>query len=218
MAWTPEVTARIFEPFFTTKPAGKGTGLGLSTVYGIVKQFGGHVLAYSEPGHGTTVKVYLPRAEGVAAATTREESPALRAGLETVLVVEDDAVIRKVARRVLEMQSYTVLVASTPTEALEVAAQFEGRIDLLLTDVILPEVTGPRLAELLCSAGPASRCCTCPAMPTMPSCRAGSSRRAPSSCPSPSRRRRCSGECGRRSTSTVPPAPRPARSRWCPAS
>jgi two-component system cell cycle sensor histidine kinase/response regulator CckA len=107
------------------------------------------VLAYSEPGRGTTVKVYLPRAEGVAAATTREESPPLRAGLETVLVVEDDEVIRRVARRVLEMQSYTVLVASTPTEALEVAAQFEGRIDLLLTDVILPGVTGPRLAELL---------------------------------------------------------------------
>jgi signal transduction histidine kinase/ActR/RegA family two-component response regulator len=146
---TPEVRAHIFEPFFTTKPAGKGTGLGLSTVYGIVKQFGGHVLAYSEPGHGTTVKVYLPRAEGVAAATTREESPPLRAGLETILVVEDDEVIRKVARRVLEMQSYTVLMASTPTEALEVAAQFEGRIDLLLTDVILPGVTGPRLAELL---------------------------------------------------------------------
>jgi len=146
---TPEVRTHIFEPFFTTKPAGKGTGLGLSTVYGIVKQFGGHVFAYSEPGHGTTVKVYLPRAEGVAMTAPREESPPLRAGLETILVVEDDPGIQKVARRVLEMQAYTVLVASTPSEALEVAAQFEGRIDLLLTDVILPGVTGPRLAELL---------------------------------------------------------------------
>jgi two-component system, cell cycle sensor histidine kinase and response regulator CckA len=143
------VKARIFEPFFTTKPAGKGTGLGLSTVYGIVKQCGGHVFAYSEPGHGTTIKVYLPRAEGVAMTAAHEERPPLRTGLETILVVEDDPGIRKVARRVLEMQAYTVLTAATPAEALEVAAQFEGRIDLLLTDVVLPGLTGPRLAELL---------------------------------------------------------------------
>jgi two-component system, cell cycle sensor histidine kinase and response regulator CckA len=146
---TPEVMAHIFEPFFTTKPVGKGTGLGLSTVYGIVKQFGGHVFAYSEPGHGTTIKVYLPRAEGVATTAPREERPPVRTGLETILVVEDDPGIRKVARRVLEMQAFTVLVASTASEALEVAAQLEGRIDLLLTDVILPGLTGPRLAELL---------------------------------------------------------------------
>jgi two-component system cell cycle sensor histidine kinase/response regulator CckA len=146
---TAEVKAHIFEPFFTTKPAGKGTGLGLSTVYGIVKQFGGHVFAYSEPGHGTTIKVYLPRAEGVTMTASHEEHPPLRAGLETILLVEDDPGIRRVARRVLEMQAYTVLVASTATEALELAAQFEGRIDLLLTDVVMPGLTGPRLAELL---------------------------------------------------------------------
>jgi signal transduction histidine kinase/ActR/RegA family two-component response regulator len=146
---TPEVKAHIFEPFFTTKPAGKGTGLGLATVYGIVKQFGGHIFVYSEPGHGTTVKVYLPRAEGVAITAMGEERAPPEAGLETLLLVEDDPGIRKVARRILEMQAYTVLVASTPNEALEVAAQFKGRIDLLLTDVVLPGLTGPRLAELL---------------------------------------------------------------------
>ena len=146
---TPEVKAHIFEPFFTTKPAGKGTGLGLATVYGIVKQFGGHIFVYSEPGHGTTVKVYLPRAEGVAITAMGEERAPPGAGLETLLLVEDDPGIRKVARRILEMQAYTVLVASTPNEALEVAAQFKGRIDLLLTDVALPGLTGPRLAEIL---------------------------------------------------------------------
>ena len=146
---TPEVKAHIFEPFFTTKPAGKGTGLGLATVYGIVRQFGGHIFVYSEPGHGTTVKVYLPRAEGVAITAMGEERAPPGAGLETLLLVEDDPGIRKVARRILEMQAYTVLVASTPNEALEVAAQFKGRIDLLLTDVVLPGLTGPRLAEIL---------------------------------------------------------------------
>jgi two-component system, cell cycle sensor histidine kinase and response regulator CckA len=146
---TLEVKAHIFEPFFTTKPAGKGTGLGLATVYGIVKQFGGYIFVYSEPGHGTTVKVYLPRAEGVATPALREERAPPRAGRETLLLVEDDPGIRKVARRILEMQAYTVLVAGTPGEALEIAAQYEGRIDLLLTDVVLPGQTGPRLAEIL---------------------------------------------------------------------
>ena len=146
---TPEVKAHVFEPFFTTKPAGKGTGLGLATVYGIVKQFGGHIFVYSEPGHGTTVKVYLPRAEGVAITAMGEERAPPGAGLETLLLVEDDPGIRKVTRRILEMQAYTVLLASTPNEALEVAAQYQGRIHLLLTDVFLPGLTGPRLAEIL---------------------------------------------------------------------
>jgi signal transduction histidine kinase/CheY-like chemotaxis protein len=146
---TPETKAHMFEPFFTTKPAGKGTGLGLSTVYGIIKQFGGHIFVYSEPGHGTTMKVYLPRAEGTAAAARPDDAAPLGVGMETILLVEDDAGILKVARRVLEMQGYSVLVAATSVEALEIAAKLEARIDLLLTDVIMPGHTGPRLVELI---------------------------------------------------------------------
>jgi two-component system cell cycle sensor histidine kinase/response regulator CckA len=146
---TPEVQARMFEPFFTTKPAGKGTGLGLSTVHGIVKQLGGHVFVYSEPGHGTTIKIYIPRAEArVAAKATPEPLVAVEAS-ETILMVEDDAGIRTVIRRVLEEQGYRVLGAATPQLALEVAARHEGPIHLLLTDVVMPEMTGAHLSERL---------------------------------------------------------------------
>jgi signal transduction histidine kinase/CHASE3 domain sensor protein/ActR/RegA family two-component response regulator len=147
---TPDVQARIFEPFFTTKPHGKGTGLGLSTVFGIVKQLGGHIFVYSEPGHGSTFKVYLPRFEGAA----EPAPPALEPGVwvggtETVLIVEDDAAIREVVRRVLEMASYTVVEAATPRDALAVAERHEGPIHLLLTDVVMPELTGRQLADRL---------------------------------------------------------------------
>jgi CheY-like chemotaxis protein len=147
---TPEVRARIFEPFFTTKPRGKGTGLGLSTVFGIVKQSGGHIFVYSEPGHGTTVKVYLPRAEGAARAVTptAEAMPDVRRP-GTILLVEDDTSVRAVTRRLLESGGYTVLEAATPSKARDFAERHGEPIHLLLTDVVMPEMSGPKLAALI---------------------------------------------------------------------
>jgi len=146
---TPEVKAHVFEPFFTTKPRGKGSGLGLSTVFGIVKQLGGHIFVYSEPDQGTTFKVYLPKAEGsIAAAPARAAAP-VEGGQETILVVEDEPAIRSVIRRLLGMSAYTVLDAGTPAEALELAGSSEHAIDLLLTDVVLPGMSGWELAERL---------------------------------------------------------------------
>jgi two-component system cell cycle sensor histidine kinase/response regulator CckA len=151
---TPEIKAHIFEPFFTTKPRGKGTGLGLSTVFGIVKQLGGHVFVYSEPDHGTTFKVYLPRAEGAIVAPPTQQTAAAEGGPETILFVEDDPAIRKVLRRFLEMSAYTVLEAASPREALTLAAGYDRRIDLLLTDVVMPEMSGRELAERLAAERP----------------------------------------------------------------
>ena len=150
----PEVREHIFEPFFTTKPHGRGTGLGLSTVFGIVKQFGGHIFVNSEPGQGTTVKIYLPRAEGaVTPAGVTHRSPAIT-GSETILVVEDEAEIRGIVRRVLETEGYTILEAATPGGALAEARQHSGPIHLLLTDVILPEMSGRQLADRLLADRP----------------------------------------------------------------
>jgi two-component system cell cycle sensor histidine kinase/response regulator CckA len=145
---TPEVRAHVFEPFFTTKPQGKGTGLGLATVYGIVKQSAGYILLESEPGHGTTFELYFPRTSDLitpvlAASTTP------RSGTETILVVEDDPLVRKVACRSLAAAGYHVLVASNGREALEVAARVKARLDLLLTDVIMPGLNGRELADEL---------------------------------------------------------------------
>ncbi|MCX5889070.1 MAG: ATP-binding protein [Deltaproteobacteria bacterium] len=141
---------RIFEPFFTTKEMGKGTGLGLSTVHGIVKQSGGHISVYSEPGHGTNFKVYLPRLsqseEKEAAAPSK--CP-LHRGSETILLVEDEDMVRHVARRLLEMNGYTVLEASSGHDALSVSQQTPGRIHLMLTDVVMPGISGGETAELL---------------------------------------------------------------------
>jgi len=146
---TPEVKAHIFEPFFTTKPRGKGTGLGLSTVFGIVKQLGGYVFVYSEPGQGSSFRIYLPRAEGAVAAGPAPVSETLVGGPETILFVEDDPSIRQVVRRFLEMAAYTVLEAPSPRHALEIAGAYERPIDLLLTDVVMPEMSGRQLAEQL---------------------------------------------------------------------
>jgi PAS domain S-box-containing protein len=144
---TEEVKAHIFEPFFTTKEEGKGTGLGLATVYGIVDQSGGHVEVYSELGVGTTFKVYLPRVEEAAEQIGQDQQPqALSSGVETILLVEDDEMVRELARRSLEQQGYTVLSAEHPDEALLTNVRHNGSIDLLITDVVMPGMGGRELA------------------------------------------------------------------------
>ncbi|HUQ45709.1 MAG TPA: ATP-binding protein [Gemmatimonadaceae bacterium] len=140
--------AQIFDPFFTTKEKGQGTGLGLSTVYGIVKQSGGFIWVYSEPGHGTVFRVYLARTQHSAARRTGSEVPTpVTRGSETILLAEDEAPVRTVARRLLQRAGYTVLEASTGTEALEVARRPGVAIHLLLTDLVMPELNGRELAE-----------------------------------------------------------------------
>jgi PAS domain S-box-containing protein len=145
-----ETQAHLFEPFFTTKPVGEGTGLGLATVYGIVKQSGGHIKVASAPGQGTTFNVYLPRLEEPTAG--ERAGPALSQmprGTETVLLVEDEASVRSLTHYLLSQCGYKVLAASNGVEALEAAAKFAGRIDLLVTDVVMPRMGGPQLAEAL---------------------------------------------------------------------
>jgi two-component system cell cycle sensor histidine kinase/response regulator CckA len=152
--WTLETQPHIFEPFFTTKPVGEGTGLGLSTVYGIVKQSDGYIWVYSEVGVGTTFKVYLPRIE-VAAATLREERPAPAArSTETVLLVEDEETLRGLLRETLEGNGYTVLVARDGAEALQTADAHAGPIHLIVTDLIMPGMTGRSAAEEIASTRP----------------------------------------------------------------
>jgi signal transduction histidine kinase len=146
---------RIFEPFFTTKEPGKGTGMGLSTVYGIVKQSGGHIEVASQPGQGARFDVYLPRVSA-----EQEDRPGLRGakrpdgGSETVLLVEDDDLVRKAARRILETEGYRVLEAANGAEALGLAESFDGPIDLLLTDVVMPRMNGRDLAFALRGSRP----------------------------------------------------------------
>jgi two-component system, cell cycle sensor histidine kinase and response regulator CckA len=142
--------AHVFEPFFTTKEKGKGTGLGLATVYGIVKQSGGYVWVYSEPGHGTTFKIYLPRAEEGATSDPRELSSAGRSlprGTEVVLLVEDEKGVRDLAREYLELSGYSVIEAEDGYTALELTAMHAGPIHLLITDVVMPGISGRELAD-----------------------------------------------------------------------
>jgi PAS domain S-box-containing protein len=147
--------ARIFEPFFTTKEQGKGTGLGLSTVYGIVKQSGGNIWVYSEEGLGTTFKVYLPRLDQVVeVGLPGEAQAALPQGTETILLVEDEEMIRKAAREILEVNGYRVLEASGGDEALMICREHKARIQLLMTDVVMPQMNGRELAERLASLRP----------------------------------------------------------------
>jgi two-component system cell cycle sensor histidine kinase/response regulator CckA len=154
---TPEVMLKIFEPFFSTKEIGRGTGLGLSTVYGIVKQTGGYVFPESEPGRGTTMRVYLPRyVEAIAEAEAepekierRPEKPKDLTGQGTVLLVEDEDAVRSFAARALGQRGYNVLQATTGVEALEVFARHQGEVDLVVSDVVMPEMDGPTLFEKL---------------------------------------------------------------------
>jgi two-component system, cell cycle sensor histidine kinase and response regulator CckA len=150
MGMSRDVQQRVFEPFFTTKDQGKGTGLGLSTVYGIVKQSGGDVWIYSEPGKGTTFKVYFPRADdGAPMSTPKDEDQAAPRGTETILVVEDDPALRALSERVLEGNGYTVLLARNGVEALAIASGHAGRIDMVATDVVMPKMNGRPLVEKL---------------------------------------------------------------------
>jgi PAS domain S-box-containing protein len=141
---------QIFEPFFTTKEKGKGTGLGLSMVYGIVKQSGGNIWVYSEPGRGTTFKIYLPQVdEGAAVEPGMTEAERIARGTETVLMVDDDDGLRELIEETLELEGYTVLAARNGQEALELCARRERPVDLLITDVVMPELSGRELAERL---------------------------------------------------------------------
>ena len=153
---TADVRHRIFEPFFTTKEVGKGTGLGLSMVYGIVKQSSGHIEVSSEPGKGTTFRVHLPRGVGNLAEAAPER-PGPTHGVETVLLVEDEPMVRDLGSRVLRSHGYRVLVASNATEALQVAREHAGTVDLLLTDVVMPGLPGPELAARLETVTPGLR-------------------------------------------------------------
>ena len=145
-----ETQTRIFEPFFTTKERGKGTGLGLATVYGAVRQSGGFLLVHSEPGQGTTFKIHLPRVSGKAATDPlTTASRTLVRGTETVLLVEDEESLNKLAAEILQESGYSVLEAKNGVEALEVAKGYEGTIHLLLTDVVMPKMGGLTLAKQL---------------------------------------------------------------------
>jgi two-component system cell cycle sensor histidine kinase/response regulator CckA len=153
-----ETQAHIFEPFFTTKEIGKGTGLGLSTVYGVVRQSGGHIWVYSELGHGTTFKIYLPlTGQGT---HVEKSSPGLTEtlrGTETILLVEDAEPLRELTRDLLADNGYTVLEAGHPDQAVEIARMHKGPIHLLLTDMVMPGMNGRVLADKLASIRPEMR-------------------------------------------------------------
>ncbi len=152
---TPETQARIFEPFYTTKEVGKGTGLGLSMVYGIVKQSGGYIWVYSEPGRGTTFKIYLPRVNQPAQAAGAENRPKdVQRGTETILLVEDDPQLRQLSSSVLAHCGYKVLVAGSPEEGLAICKANPRDIRLLVTDVVMPRMNGRQLAEQIAQISP----------------------------------------------------------------
>jgi PAS domain S-box-containing protein len=145
-----QTRSHLFEPFFTTKAQGQGTGLGLSTVYGIVRQSNGEIVVYSEPGHGTCFKIYFPAVAHAAIEDVKESRPSeVLSGTETILLVEDEEAVRKLVRRTLEKYGYQVLVAASGTEALQIAQSHPGPIQLVITDVVMPQMGGRQLAKSL---------------------------------------------------------------------
>jgi two-component system, cell cycle sensor histidine kinase and response regulator CckA len=153
----PETLARVFEPFFTTKDIGKGTGLGLATVYGIVKQSEGHIDVASTPGAGSRFRVFLPRLAQAALDTTEPQERRVVRGTETVLLVEDERDVRTIGREILEECGYTVLEATDGADALRVANAHAGTIDIVVTDVVMPELNGPELVTHLRRTRPATK-------------------------------------------------------------
>jgi PAS domain S-box-containing protein len=150
--------ARMFEPFFTTKPVGRGTGLGLSTVYGIVKQSGGNIWIYSEPNKGTTFKIYLPAVEALPEDLEKTSPPrAAHGGGGTVLVVEDDDQLRRLTHRALASRGYEVLEADRGSTAIDLARRHKGPLDLLLTDIVMPDMNGRKLADTIRATRPGLR-------------------------------------------------------------
>jgi len=150
--------SHIFEPFFTTKPPGKGTGFGLATVYGIVQQSGGHVAVYSEPGRGTTFRVYFPPTQAAQSATlTAPAVERARTGTETVLLVEDEEALRVVIHDLLEGGGYTVIDGPNPEAALAAAERHQGPIHLILTDVVMPVLSGPQVSERFLAGRPSAK-------------------------------------------------------------
>jgi len=147
MGMDPEIQSHVFEPFFTTKPVGKGTGLGLSTVFGIVKQSGGSITIYSEPGHGTTFKIHLPLREHAAEVPTQTKPTPLLGGTEMIFLVDDTGTLRELTRLLLEGVGYTVMDSGVPEEALRMAKEYVGPLPLLITDVVMPGLSGLELAE-----------------------------------------------------------------------
>ena len=149
--------ARIFEPFFTTKASGQGSGLGLATVYGIVKQIGGYIWVYSEVGQGTVFKIYLPEFTGPVVEVPPADRLTSPRGAETILIVEDERAVRRMAARALAAQGYTILEAENGAEALEILARDGSRVDLVLSDVVMPLVNGRELGERLAAERPGLR-------------------------------------------------------------
>jgi two-component system cell cycle sensor histidine kinase/response regulator CckA len=153
-----ETQLRIFEPFFTTKEKGKGTGLGLSTVYGIIKQSGGYVLVQSEPGQGTTFRIYLPRVEdALEPVGTADTSSSQNGGSETVLLVEDEESVRQLVRETLESKGYKVLEADNGEAALRIVSNYSDKVDMLITDVVMPGMSGRELSARLCASRPQTK-------------------------------------------------------------
>jgi CheY-like chemotaxis protein len=152
----PVTVSRIFEPFFTTKDVGKGTGLGLATVYGIVQQNGGHIWVYSEPGRGSTFKIYLPSAEAKISdkAEPEAEAPVRRRDGTTVLLVEDDEIMLSLTKQLLEENGYAVLEASDGKSPIETMASHKGPIHLLLTDVVMRGMSGPEIVTRVSASHP----------------------------------------------------------------
>jgi CheY-like chemotaxis protein len=149
-----EILERVFEPFFTTRDPARGAGLGLSTVYGTIKQSGGYIWVDSTPGRGTTFEIFLPRHTESGGAATNPAPPAVETGGSTILLVEDEDVVRSVAHRILDRNGYRILEARNGTEALDIAETHEGTIHLLITDLTMPGMSGRELAERLAALRP----------------------------------------------------------------